>query len=179
MNIYLKTSVLTEIVIWNQSFVASMFPNRTVKPVLSCNITNLKIWSEVNSMYQWTTFILIGLLVYLQISCKSHDESFFFRFIMRAEKITAWMNKKQKKQQTKINMIVNMAVRGQIMLFPAEWLCFFTESKTANLFFFLSVRIIFPLIHINSTTGSERTTLRWLWQRNGCMWMYQNKYMNK
>lgn len=42
MNIYLKTSIHTEIVILNQSLVASIFPIRTVKPVLSCNIANLR-----------------------------------------------------------------------------------------------------------------------------------------
>lgn len=42
INIYLKTSILTEKVILSQSLVASIFPIRTVKPVLSCNITNNK-----------------------------------------------------------------------------------------------------------------------------------------
>ena len=42
MNIYLKTSILTEKVILSQYLVASIFPIRTVKPVLSCNITNNK-----------------------------------------------------------------------------------------------------------------------------------------
>ncbi len=41
MNIYFKTSVLTEIVIFKSVvLLAHICPIRTVKPVLSCTITN-------------------------------------------------------------------------------------------------------------------------------------------
>lgn len=56
-NIYLKTSVVTETVILiSKLFVASMFPVRTVKPVLSCNITKLENWFKI-IIYQWRNHI--------------------------------------------------------------------------------------------------------------------------
>lgn len=65
---------------------------------------------------------------------------------------------------------LNMAVWGWT-LFPAEWFCAFAESETAQFFFvvFFSLRIILPLIHITSTTGSERTMLMSLTEEWLCM----------
>lgn len=48
MNIYLKSSILTEIVILNQSLVAFIYHIGTVKPVLSRNITNQELIKDVN-----------------------------------------------------------------------------------------------------------------------------------
>lgn len=60
-DIYLKTSVVTETVILiSKLFVASMFPVRTVKPVLSCNITKLENWFKI-IIYQWTKHIWLAL----------------------------------------------------------------------------------------------------------------------
>lgn len=56
-DIYLKTPVVTETVIFiSKLFVAFMFPVRTVKPVLSCNITKLENWFKI-IIYQWRNHI--------------------------------------------------------------------------------------------------------------------------